>query len=181
MGLNCSTGSTSTRQDAGEGADARPDYLSYIPVLRRYFARRVNNDVIVDDLVQDVMLRMHARDAGDRIEHLEGYIFRTASSVLLDQARRDKTRHATRHKELTEKDHPADEFTAERVLQAREELSRIVLALADLPERTRDIFLMRRYEGMSHSEIAGKIGISVSAIEKHIAKAVAHIALWLAR
>ncbi|MCI4592146.1 RNA polymerase sigma factor [Sphingobium sp. BYY-5] len=161
--------------------DQRPDYLSYVPALRRYFSRRVSNGAMVDDLVQDVMLRMHARDAKDSIDNLEGYIFRTATSVLRDQARRDKARHAASHGELTEKDHPAEECTADRVLEGKEELARLVHALEDLPERTRDIFLMRRYEGWAYGEIAEKVGISVSAIEKHVAKAVAHIARRLVR
>ena len=117
----------------------------------------------------------------DGIDNLEGYIFRTASSVLRDQARRDQVRHAKGHDELTEKDHPAEERTADRVLQAREEIAQVVRALEELPERTRDIFLMRRYEGLAYGDIAERLGISVSAIEKHVAKAVAHIARRLAR
>ncbi|MFD2431402.1 sigma-70 family RNA polymerase sigma factor [Sphingobium scionense] len=108
-------------------------------------------------------------------------MFRTASSVLRDQARRDQVRHAKGHDELTEKDHPAEERTADRVLQAREEIAQVVRALEELPERTRDIFLMRRYEGLAYGDIAERLGISVSAIEKHVAKAVAHIARRMAQ
>jgi RNA polymerase sigma-70 factor (ECF subfamily) len=157
------------------------DYQSFMPALRRYFARRVPNVALVDDLVQDVMVRMYGRDAGQGIDNLEGYIFRTASSVLRDQARRDAVRCARSHDELTEIHHPAEECTADRVLQAKEDLARIVRALADLPDRTRDIFLMRRYEGLAYGEIAGRVGISVSAIEKHVARAAAHIARCVAR
>lgn len=174
-----SSGSPVARAWSDKGC--RPDYIAYVPALRRYFARRISNAAMVDDLVQDVMLRMHARDSTDRIDNLEGYIFRTASSVLRDQARRDRTRHTSHHGELTEKDHPAEECTADRVLLAREELAQLVAVLADLPERTRDIFLMRRYEGLSHGETAEKIGISVSATEKHLAKAIAHVARRMAR
>ena len=57
----------------------------------------------------------------------------------------------------------------------------LVRALEELPERTRDIFLMRRYEGLAYGDIAERLGISVSAIEKHVAKAVAYIARRMAR
>lgn len=161
--------------------EAEADYSAYIPALQRYFARRVDNRHVIDDLVQDVMLRMHVRDGSNGIDNLEGYIFRTASSVLRDQARRDQVRHAKGHDELTEIHHPVEELTADRVLEAREEVAHVVCALQELPERTRDIFLMRRYEGLAYGDIAERLGISVSAIEKHVAKAVAHVARRMAR
>jgi RNA polymerase sigma factor (sigma-70 family) len=173
--------SESSLRRAQKSEESDADYSAYIPALRRYFARRVPNGHLVDDLVQDVMLRMHVRQSPDGIDNLEGYIFRTASSVLRDQARRDLVRHAKGHDELTEKDHPAEERTADRVLQAREEIALVVLVLEELPERTRDIFLMRRYEGLAYGDIAERLGISVSAIEKHFAKAVAHVARRMAR
>src|SRR5262245_10765783 len=55
--------------------------------LTRYFRRRVRNDVDIEDMVQDVFTRMVARDSAEPIEHLGGYILKTASSVLADRLR----------------------------------------------------------------------------------------------
>ena len=49
------------------------------------------------------------------------------------------------------------------------------MALMKLPERTRAVFLLRRLEGMSYSEIAIRLGVSVSAAEKHMLRAVRHL------
>ncbi len=51
--------------------------------------------------------------------------------------------------------------------------------LSALPERTRHIFLLYRLEKMRRAEIASLFGISVSGVEKHIARAVARLALNL--
>ncbi|SEI83062.1 RNA polymerase sigma-70 factor, ECF subfamily [Sphingobium sp. AP50] len=152
------------------------DLIPFIPALRSYFVRKTGNLNIVDDLVQDVMLRILARRSTDQIDNPEAYLFRTAANVLRDKARRDSVRKVEMQKNLTESDHPVEECSPDRVIVAREEILRVAAALQELPERTRDIFLMKRFEGLSHAEIAARVGLSVSGIEKQIAKAVAHLA-----
>ena len=69
-----------------------------------------------------------------------------------------------------------EETSPERVLNSEQELNVVVDALQELSERTRDVFMLDRLEHLKHGEIAGLYGISVSAVEKHVAKAVAHLA-----
>src|SRR5262249_60559478 len=68
--------------------------------LTRWFRRRVQNTSDVEDLVQDVFARMVARDSPEPVEHLGGYVLKTASSVLADRARRHASHGAGRHVEL---------------------------------------------------------------------------------
>ena len=53
--------------------------------------------------------------------------------------------------------------------------ARATAALLELPDRTRIIFVLRRLEGMKYSEIAHKLGISVSAVEKHMLRAMSYL------
>lgn len=126
--------------------------------------------------MQEVMLRIHVRqkDSGP-IKDMGAYLFRVATSVLADNARRAKVRHSGSHKELTETDHPVEELSPDRVLLAKEQLMLIMAALDALPERTRDIFMLRRFEQMPYADIARRYAISVSAIEKHVTKAMSHL------
>lgn len=157
------------------------DFTPFIPALRSYFVRKTGNLNIVDDLVQDVMLRILARRSSEHIDNPEAYLFRTAANVLRDKARRDAVRKVELQKNLTETDHPVEECSPHRVIVAREEIMRVAAALQELPVRTRDIFLMKRFEGLSHAEISARVGLSVSGIEKQIAKAVAHLARRLSK
>lgn len=143
--------------------------------LIRYFRRRVPDETEVEDLVQDVFTRIVARDGGERVEHLGGYILKTASSVIADRARRRSVRHADSHVAFDADLHGGEEFDAERVLSGREDLDAAAAALLSLPERTRTVFVLRRLEGYSYREIAGHLGISVSAVEKHLVKAIRHL------
>lgn len=61
--------------------------------------------------------------------------------------------------------------TAETILLARERIARLSESLAELDPKTRRIFLAHRVEGLSYGEIAQEQRLSVSAVEKHIAKA----------
>ena len=65
--------------------------------LTRYFRRRVPNDAEIEDMVQDVFTRMVARDSEEPVEHLGGYVLKTASSVLADRARRLSSHGAGLH------------------------------------------------------------------------------------
>jgi RNA polymerase sigma factor (sigma-70 family) len=152
----------------GAGASSVEGYLH---ALRRYFSRRVAA-AEVDDLVQEVFVRMQSHGGDPSIEHLDRYVFTVAASVLSDQARRRTARHEVAHETLEEVHHPTEEWTPERVLLGREALERITTAIADLPARTRDVFVLHRFEEMTATRIAEELGLSVSAVEKHIMKAL---------
>ena len=153
-------------------ARQRPASLdAYTPGLRRYFAKRVPAGDI-DDLVQEVFLRMQSHADGPPIDHLDRYLFTVAASVLTDQARRRAVRHESAHETFDETHHPTEERSPERVLLDQEALERVVAAIAELPARTRDVFVLHRFEEMTCNAIATQLGVSVSAIEKHVMKAL---------
>ncbi|HEX4268571.1 MAG TPA: sigma-70 family RNA polymerase sigma factor [Steroidobacteraceae bacterium] len=145
------------------------------PWLRRFFSRRAPPEA-VDDLMQEVFLRAHASGIGSSpIEHLDHYLFRVASSVLADRARRRAARRYSLHGSLEEDDHPHEHLTPERILLDGEALSRVVSAIAELSPRTRDVFILHRFEDSSATTIAAQLGMTVSGVEKHIMKALRHL------
>jgi RNA polymerase sigma-70 factor (ECF subfamily) len=143
----------------------------YAAGLRRYFAKRAPASEL-DDLVQEVFLRIQSHTSDRSIDQLERYLFTVAASVLTDRARRRAVRQATAHEVYEERHDPIEERTPERVLLDREAVDLVIAAVADLPERTRDVFLLHRFEEMTCSSIAAQLGLSVSAVEKHIMKAL---------
>jgi len=146
-------------------------FEGYAPALRRYFSKRAPVDE-VQDLVQEVFLRIQAQERDSPIEHLDRYLFTVAASVLADRARRRLVRHDKSHETLEEIHYPTEEVTPERVLLDREALQTVVAAIAELPARTRTVFVLHRFEEMTCTKIAEELGMSVSAVEKHIMKAL---------
>ena len=158
--------------------DAVEETLSGIERFRasllRFFERRVDR-LEAEDLVQDVFVRLARRGDLDRIENLGGYVFETAANVLRDRGRRRRVRAADRHELFDNDRHGGADFPADRVVEGQERLRRAGAALLELPERTRTVFVLRRLEGLCYRDVAARLGVSVSAVEKHMARAVAHL------
>jgi RNA polymerase sigma factor (sigma-70 family) len=146
-----------------------------VPLIR-YFAKRIREAYDVDDLVQEVFIRLVRQAAIESVQQIDSYVFQTAANVIRDRARRQAARHHREHDELSESDLPTNDLSPERVLLGAEQLERAVAALEELSESTRQVFVLRRYEGMRHEEIATHLGMSVSGVRFHIEKAKAHLA-----
>jgi RNA polymerase sigma factor (sigma-70 family) len=149
--------------------------------LCRYFEKRGFHGADAEDAVQDVFIRLSQRAGVARIDNIDGYLFETAASVVVDHFRRATVRHRGEHDEYDEAVHAPAAPSIEREHIARDELAQMVTALRELPERTRNALLLARLEGLSHGEIAHRLGISASAVEKHIVKALAHLGRRLGR
>jgi RNA polymerase sigma-70 factor (ECF subfamily) len=143
--------------------------------LSAFFRRRIRETAEVEDLVQEVFTRIVARDSAHPVEDLTGYIFQIASSVLVDRGRRRRTRRAESHVEFDPELHAEPDFDPERLLSAREDLNKVMVALLSLPEQTRTVFVLHRLEGRKQREIAVQLGISVKTVEKHVLRAGRHL------
>jgi RNA polymerase sigma-70 factor (ECF subfamily) len=150
--------------------------------LLSYFSRRVADPSEVEDLTQEVFLRLLRRDEAVPVDNPEIYVFRIAVNLLRDRARRAAAHRAGEHASLDDQAsgfgersllEPAlvEERQPERVLLSQEALMEVMRVLDKLDPRTREIFVLSRLERMKHREIAAIYGMTVSAVEKHVAKA----------
>ncbi len=170
------------REETGADQAARLD-ARYRAPLMSYFLRRTGSRQDAEDLTQEVFLRILRRDEGAPREIADVYLFRIAANLLRDRARMATTHRASAHVSLDGAPASArvapglvEDLGPERVLLSQETLAAVLGALDDLGERTRDIFVLYRLEKMKHREIAALHGISVSSVEKEVARATAHLA-----
>jgi len=155
-------------RDEDLGGNLQTWMLLYGPGLRRYFLKRVPPSE-ADELVQDVFLAMHRRGAAAPVENVQGYLFTIAAHLLAK--RRQLATSA-----LEEGTGGIDEsLSPERILISRQEVTRVIVAIKNLPPRTREAFVLHRFENMTYSAIARQLGISVSAVSKLVARALALI------
>ena len=147
------------------------------PALRRFFRSRQIPRDDVEDLVQDVFVRLASRPNVASMERLEGYLFTTASNLLRDRHRRMSAHAAGAHESYEESLHGSVQETnsPERALLATQAVVKLVEALFELPERTRAIFTLYHLEDLPHQVIAQRLGIAVSTIERHMARANSHL------
>jgi RNA polymerase sigma-70 factor (ECF subfamily) len=149
---------------------------TYDRALGRFFERRVRVKADVPDLVQEVFLRLSRMDDPAAIEKPEHFLFVTAANVLRDRARREMAQRRAVGDDALIPVAEGSDFPPDRVLESKQAAEYLAAALRDLPERTRDIFVLRVFEGMKMADVARAFSISTRAAEKHQAKALAHVA-----
>ncbi|SNS62093.1 RNA polymerase sigma-70 factor, ECF subfamily [Sphingomonas laterariae] len=137
--------------------------------LKRYVARRVPAGD-VDDVLQDVFLNLAKAEPQYSIGNLSAYVFRIASNLVLARGRRPAWYAPVGEASGELADDRA--FPPDRVLASKQELRSVMHDIMALPERTRDVFLLHRFEDFTYAEIAGHFDISLSAVEKHMIKAL---------
>lgn len=150
--------------------------------LLSYFLRRVSDRAEAEDLVQDALLRVIRAAECEVIEHPESYVFKVAANLLKD-SRRHAVRHPTVAYVAVEEDTGGrleetliDERSPERVLAGETSLAQVMRALNELNELTRNVFILFRLEHMRQKDIAALYGIGQSTVEKHVMRAVLHLA-----
>jgi RNA polymerase sigma factor (sigma-70 family) len=142
------------------------------PALLKYFRRKTGNTAEAEDLAQDVLVNAFAHADWASPEQAKGYIFRAAVNRWHDYLRRRRTHGIPVNFDATAEREWGVESPPERVLVAREELHRVAQVLDSLSDRTRTVLMLIRFEHMKAASVADMLGISVSAVNKHLASAL---------
>ncbi|MDH2327798.1 sigma-70 family RNA polymerase sigma factor [Cereibacter sp. SYSU M97828] len=136
------------------------------PQLLARLRRRMSADP--EDLVQDLYLRLRRLPRDEEVRQPGPYLLRAADHAAIDNHRREMRQ---RTEELAEPEDPAPDV--ERQIDARRRLAVLRAAVEGLPRRQRDAFVLAKYQGMTQDRIAAHMGISRSAVEKLLVKAMA--------
>lgn len=149
---------------------------SFRRVLVRYFEKRGVRAMDLEDAVQEVFARLSRREGFAELGGLQEYLFETASSVAIDYHRHwGSQRRSGEHDPYDDALHAVADVSPEQVLTGKEDLQALYRALLELPERSRNIFILHRLEKMRKPEIARRLGLSLSAVEKNLARARDHL------
>lgn len=151
--------------------------------LMSFFLRRIGDRAEAEDLTQEVFVRLLGAIKGEDVRDADALVFKIAGNLLRDRARRVATQSKAHIGEFD--DHLVSELTREfiedhspeRVVLARVEISAVLTALNELGERTKDIYVLFRLEGMKQRQIAELYGIGISTVEREVARATLHLAL----
>jgi RNA polymerase sigma factor (sigma-70 family) len=144
--------------------------------LMKFFLRRVRHVAEAEDLTQEVFARALSSGELGSLQRADRFLFTVATNLLRDR-HRAHLRHTPVSSEVaSEPVGPVEDRGPERVLQGYESLGEVLTVLDELSERTRDIFILFRLENMKQRDIALAFGITVKAVEKHVLKAVTHLA-----
>ncbi len=147
----------------------------YHGALLRFFHKHAQNYWDAEELAQEVFCKIVKRDDIDDKRNQEAYLYTVAWSVLRDKVRTDRSRKRSHHVSFDEEHSPAVHFSVDHQIDSENRYRCFIEVLNQLDLKTREIFLLNRYHGVTYSDIAVRYAISVSSVEKHMMKALASI------
>jgi RNA polymerase sigma factor (sigma-70 family) len=143
-----------------------PQYGGWLVEVRRYVHRLTGDADLADDIAQEAVVRLFYATDGPAIRSPRAWLFRTATNLVRDSARREAIRN--RHSVVPEatQDTPGDELERkDTIRQVREALQRI-------PERDRQLLILRE-SGFPYREIADVIGVKTESVPVLVSRALA--------
>lgn len=145
------------------------------PALVAFFGRRVASHAEAEDMTQEVFIRL-ARSQVEKVESTEAFVFRIATNLLRDRARRERVRSDYRTGAVQADGLGIDLLDPHRIAAARETLGTLWAAIQALPEPTQQIFILYRVENIDKQTIADNFDFNIRTVEKHITKAMVFLA-----
>lgn len=163
-------------------------FLDSFPLMKRYLARFFSEQQDIEDVAQEAFLRAYAAEQRKSIEQPKAYLFRIAKNLAL-------TRLQKKAKEIAYFVDEAGDYICESgdrldlevqepgyaELENSELLGIYCDAVAALPEKCRQVFLLRKVHGLSHQEIAERMSLSLSSVEKYLHKGIIDCRAYLER
>lgn len=145
----------------------------YHDQLLRFLARSLRQQADAQDLAQEVFLRILRVEDPDLIQHPRAYLYRVAVNVIQEWRLRDQRFPLEHDHNLDDIPSVAQEPSA--VMEAGEQAERVDAAVADLPAIYRAVLMLRVTQGLTHNEVATRLGISPRMVKRYLIKAYARM------
>lgn len=144
--------------------------------LIAFLTRRLHSVFGARDVTQDICVKICSENPPVPESNARGYLFRMAANLATDYQRRERLGGQL---QTTDPDSICESRanpTPEELLISRDDLQRLRAAIDELPDMSRRIFYLSRFEGKTQREIARIVGLSPAGVFKHIRNTLEHLA-----
>lgn len=146
----------------------------YYPRLLNFSRKFLKIEDGIDDIIQEVFVKIwQNRKKINSQTTFNSWIFTITRNLLLNELRsrlnNEKTRDEIQRLSM------AKEYSSTNEIEYRDVKEKVDQLINTLPERQKEIFIFSRTEGLSHKEIAEKLGINTKTVEYHITLAVKYL------
>lgn len=141
--------------------------------LLNFLSRHVRDKETAAEITQESFVRVLAvQHSGQTIVNVRALLYRTARNLVVDQYRRAEVRQHNDLDHLDESEHPPapQHLQPEEAMVSSQTVKSYVSTIEALPPRCREAFVLHVFDELSHAEIAARMDISVSMVEKHIVR-----------
>jgi RNA polymerase sigma factor (sigma-70 family) len=128
--------------------------------LQRFLAHRLGCPDTAADLVQETFVRLAQLSPAQQPDNPRAFLFRIAANLATDHQRRLSYR--------------AKYESQDEAVFSKQQVLRLHDAIAELPPKCRDVFILHKFHHLSYAEVAARLGITKSTVVKHMIKALDH-------
>jgi len=153
--------------------------LPHEPALRAWLGRRHGAGFDVDDIIQESYALLAERTRLDDILNPRAYLFQVAQSLVIRNLRRARIVPIQAMEDFGHVEFADAAATPEESAIDRDELRQLAQAIAAMPEQTREAFVLRRVHDLPQREIARRMRLSESTVEKHISRGIRWLGEWI--
>ena len=132
-----------------------------------------------DELVQEAFLKLERYERENEVRSREAFVVTAAVNMAIDRSRRASLKSNVSMDRVDFDAMAGDEVTQDEAMASRARLAHLEAGIATLPQRTQRLLLARRLDGLGFKEIAAQEGLSVSAVEKQVARATLTLMKWM--
>lgn len=148
------------------------EILPHEGALTRYLSQRRVRTHEVEDMRNDVYIRVLESARKVRPATPRAFLFVTARNLLVDRIRHERVVPIERIEDVELADLPIDELSAEQQASGRQRLQQLARMFDRLPQRCREVLWMRRIEGLPQKTVAARLGLADATVEKHLYRAL---------
>ncbi len=149
--------------------------------LMQFLRRNWQNKSEIEDLLQEVYVRVFEASRREIPRSARQFVFTTAHNLLINRFRQQQIVPIDAVADLETLEVAAEEPTPDRVAIAHEEFRLLQAAIDRLPPRCREAIVLGRIEGLTGREIAQRMGVSEAAVSKHLARGLSALSDTLHR
>ncbi len=147
--------------------------------LKRFISRFVVKPEDIEDIAQESFLRSYTAEKSQNILYPKAFIFRVAKNLLLSEFDRKSFKVTDFLEEIENAEQFDSAEDVESNVMAQEHIAIYCQALASLPKQCRKVMLLKKVYGLKNREIAKRLEVSVSCIEKHLKKGLMDCATFM--
>lgn len=140
--------------------------------LQRFLTRRLNCADTAADIIQEVFLRLTQHGFNQHLSNPRAFLFQVAANLATDHQRRCRSQSNHLSEEAIPTEIPDPSPPIETVLFNKYQVMVLKQAIAELPPKCREVFILHKFEHLSYAEVAIRLGISKSTVVKHMVKAL---------
>lgn len=149
--------------------------------LKRFLLGRLRNEQDAEDVLQECFIKFGNYKPEKCLTNPEGLLFKIAYTLSIDAIRKKKSDSARENSWVKENityisgEPVVDMPPLDRSLDARRNIKKILALLKELPPKCRHVFVLHKFDGLSHAQVAEQVGISKSMVEKYMIRALKKI------